>query len=231
MKLVRLKPVLRPLFPYEFEIPAGPSGTPWFRWALSNRVLSSCPVRRIPRQDPLHTIGWESLTNGWYTIIPKDKVKAESLLITEHSSHTSMCMNNVSLFCCLPIHQLVAKFSSYFIEIEWWHSFHYISATLHLTIFGIWSNNIQSVQYVICVMIVRGLWNIGLAIRYIIWIVAHLCTSRGTFLRINGKTTLSPLDATAARRWRCSSCQFLTLVLTAFIILFFFLQNSGLGHF
>ena len=32
----------------------------------------------------------------------------------------------------------------------------HISATLHLTIFGIWSNNIQSVQYVICVMIVRG---------------------------------------------------------------------------
>ena len=32
----------------------------------------------------------------------------------------------------------------------------HISATLHLTIFGIWSNIIQSVQYVICVMIVRG---------------------------------------------------------------------------
>ena len=74
----------------------------------------------------------------------------------------------------------------------------HISATLHLTIFGIWSNNIQSVQYVICVMTVRGLWYIGLAIRYTIWIFAHLCTSRGTFLRIKGKTTLSPLDATAA---------------------------------
>ena len=83
----------------------------------------------------------------------------------------------------------------------------HISTTLHLTIFGIWSNNIQSVQHVICVMIVRGLWYIGLAIRYTIWIVAHLCISRGTFLRINGKTTLSPLDATDARRWRCSSCQ------------------------
>ena len=68
----------------------------------------------------------------------------------------------------------------------------HISATLHLTFFGISSNNIKSVQYVICVLIVRGLWNIGLAIRYKIWIVAHLCTSRGTFLRINGKTTLSP---------------------------------------
>ena len=67
--------------------------------------------------------------------------------------------------------------------IFYWHwmmtvfSLH-ISATLHPTIFGIWSYNIQSAQYVICVMIVRGLWYIGLAIRYTIWIVAHLCTSR-----------------------------------------------------
>ena len=45
----------------------------WFRWAPSNTVPSSCPVRRIPRQDPLHTTGGDSLTNGWYTIIPKDK--------------------------------------------------------------------------------------------------------------------------------------------------------------
>ena len=75
-----------------------PVDVPWFRWELSNRVPSSCPVRRIPRQDPLHTTGWESLTNGWYTIIPKDKVKPESLLITEHSSHTSICINNASLF-------------------------------------------------------------------------------------------------------------------------------------
>ena len=72
-----------------------PVDVPWFRWELSNRVPSSCPVRRIPRQDPLHTTGWESLTNG-YTIIPKDKVKAESLLITEHSSHASMCINNAA---------------------------------------------------------------------------------------------------------------------------------------
>ena len=63
----------------------------------------------------------------------------------------------------------------------------HISATLHLTNFGIWSYNIQSVQYAIYVMIVRGLllWYIGLAIRYTIWIVAHLCASRATFLRIN----------------------------------------------
>ena len=44
----------------------------------------------------------------------------------------------------------------------------HISTTLHLTIFGIWGNNIQSVQYVIWVMIVWGLWYIGLAIQYTI---------------------------------------------------------------
>ena len=97
------------------------------------------------------------------------------------------------IISCLAAHQLVSKFSPYFIEIEWWQSFHYISAALHLTIFGIWSNNMQYVQYVICVMIVREVWYIGLAIRYTIWIVSHLCTLRGTFLRINGKTTLSLL--------------------------------------
>ena len=186
-----------------------PVDVPWFRWELSNRVPSSCPVRRIPRQDPVHTTGWKNLTNGWYTIIPKDKVMAESLLITEHSSHTSMCINNASLFLAYQsingwqnsVHILLKlNDDSLFITVH-------ISTTLHLIIFGIWSNNIQSVQYVICVTIVRGVWYIGLAILYTIWIVAHLCTSRGTFLRINGKTTLSPLDATAARRWRCSSCQ------------------------
>ena len=121
-----------------------PVDVPWFRWELSNRVPSSCPVRRIPRQDPLHITGWESLTNGWYTIIPKDKFKAESLLITEHSSHTSMCINNASLFLAYQ-------------SINWWqNSVHillnwmmtvfslHISTTLHLTIFGIWSNNIYS---------------------------------------------------------------------------------------
>ena len=69
----------------------------------------------------------------------------------------------------------------------------HISATLHLTIFGIWSNNIQSVQYVICVMIVRELWYIGLAIRYKIWIVAHLCTSRAPFCVLTVKRHCLPL--------------------------------------
>ena len=126
MKLVGLTPVLRLLFPIWVRNTGQPVDVPWFRWELSNRVPSSCPVRRIPRQDPLHTTGSESLTNGWYTIIPKDKVKAESLLITEHSSHTSMCINNASLFLAYQ-------------SIHWWQnsvhillilnddrSFHYI---------------------------------------------------------------------------------------------------------
>ena len=69
----------------------------------------------------------------------------------------------------------------------------HISATLYLTIFGIWCNIIQSVQYVICVMIVWGLWNIGLAIRYTIWIVAHLCTSRALFCVLTVKRNRLPL--------------------------------------
>ena len=151
-----------------------PFYVPWFRWKLSNRVPSSCPVRRIPRQDPLHTTGWESLTNGWYTIIPKDKVKAESLLITEHSSHTSMCINNAPLFLAYQ-------------SFNWWqNSVHILlklnDDSLFITyinyiasdIFGIWDNNIKSAQYVICVMIVRGLWYIGLAIRYTIMLCIYV---------------------------------------------------------
>ena len=115
MKLVMLTPVLRPLFPYEFEIPAGPSMYPG---SGGHSRTGSPPVRRIPRQDPLHTTGWESLTNGWYTIIPKDKVKAESLLITEHSSHTSMCINNASLFLAYQ-------------SINWWQNSVHISLKLN----------------------------------------------------------------------------------------------------
>ena len=69
----------------------------------------------------------------------------------------------------------------------------HISATLHLSILGTWSNNIKSAQYVICVMIVRELWYIVLAIRYTIWIVAHLCTSRGTFWVLTAKRHSIPL--------------------------------------
>ena len=99
---------------------------------------------------------------------------------------------------CIDIASLFLVFQS----INWWQSsvhiywnwmvtvfLLHISATLHLTIFCIWSNTIQSLQYVICVMIVREIWSIGLAIRYTIWIAVHLCTSRGTFLRIQGKTS------------------------------------------
>ena len=57
-KLVGLTPVLRPLFPYEFEIPASPSMYPGSGGnSRTGSPPASCPVRRIPRQDPLHTIG------------------------------------------------------------------------------------------------------------------------------------------------------------------------------
>ena len=128
------------------------AGQRWVRWIQCSIKKWS---RRIPRQDPLHTTGWESLTNGWYTIIPKDKVKAESLLITEHSSHTSMCINNASLFLAYQSTGGKIQFIFFWNWMMTVLSLH-ISATLHLTIFGIGSNNIQSVQYVICVMIVRG---------------------------------------------------------------------------
>ena len=100
MKLVRLTPVLRPLFPYEFEIPTGPSMCPG---SGGHSRTGSPPIvqfvgflgriRFTPEDEKVLP-----LVNGWYTIIPKDNVKAESLLITEHSSHTSMCINNTSLF-------------------------------------------------------------------------------------------------------------------------------------
>ena len=197
--------MLRPLFPYEFEIPAGPSMYPGSGGhSRTGSPPLSCPVRRIRRQDPLHTTGWKSLTNGWYTIIPKDKVKAESLLITEHISHTSMCMNNASLF--LAYQSINWRQNSVHILLKLNDDSLFITYISYTASDNLWYN-IQSVQYVICVMIVRGLWYIGLAIRYTIWIVVYLCTSWGTFLRINGETTLSPLDATAAHRWRCSSCQ------------------------
>ena len=68
-----------------------------------------------------------------------------------------MCINIASLFLAYQ-------------SINWWQNsvhillklndefFHYIyqlHCIWHLTIFGIWSNNIQYVQYVICVMIVQ----------------------------------------------------------------------------
>ena len=95
MKLVRLTPVLRPLFPYEFEILAGPSMYPG---SGGNSRTGSPPVVQF-----VGFLGRIRFTPQDEKVlpmddIPKDKVKAESLLITEHSSHTSMCINNASLF-------------------------------------------------------------------------------------------------------------------------------------
>ena len=51
----------------------------------------------------------------------------------------------------------------------------HISATLHLTIFGIWSNNIQSVQYVICVIRKSKDYVYG------IWVYKALCIWKGYY--------------------------------------------------
>ena len=67
-----------------------------------------------------------------------------------------MCINNASLFLT---YQSINWWQFQFIFYWNWMMtvfLLHISATLHLTIFGIWSNNLQSVQYVICVMIVRS---------------------------------------------------------------------------
>ena len=72
----------------------------------------------------------------------------------------------------------------------------HISTTLHLTIFGIWSNNIQSVQYVICVMIVRGLWYIGLTIRYTIMLCIYV-HHRAPFCVLTVKRHCLPLPRVA----------------------------------
>ena len=206
MTLVRLMPKLRPIFPYECEIPADPA----------SMYSSSGGHSRTGSPSVVQFVGFL----GRIRFTPQDEKAVRmddiqlfrkiQLIITNY--RTQFSHTDVYKFCviiaCLPIHQMVLKFSSYFIEIEWWQSFSlHISAKLHLAIFGIWGNNIQSMQYVICVMIVRVLWHIGLAIRYAIWIVAHLCTSRDTFLRINGKTTLSPVDPASALRSWCSNFQ------------------------
>ena len=89
MKLVRLTPVLRPLFPYEFEIPTGPSMYPGS--GGHSRTGSPPVVQFVGFLGRIRFTPQDEIT-------PKEKVKAESLLITEHSSHTSMCINNASLF-------------------------------------------------------------------------------------------------------------------------------------
>ena len=154
--------MLRPLFPYEFEIPAGPSMYP-----------GSGGHSRTGSPSVVQFVGFLG------------RIRLPNTVLTHR------CVEIMRHYFLLTNPSTGGKIQFIF----YWNwmmtvfSLH-ISATLHLTIFGIWSNNIQSVQYVICVMIVRGLWNIGLAIRYTIWIVAHLCTSRGAFLRIKGTAHL-----------------------------------------
>ena len=64
-------------------------------------------------------------------VLPMDDIqlfRKIQLIITNY--RTQFSHTDVYKYCViisrLPIHQLVATFSSYFIEIEWWQSFHYI---------------------------------------------------------------------------------------------------------
>ena len=148
MNLVRLTSALQPLFPYECEIPAGLSMYPV---SGGHSRTGSPPVVQF-----VGFLGRIRFTPHDEKVLPMDDIQLYrniklrlNYYYLPHTVLTSMCINNASIF--LACHQLVAKFSSHFIEI--------------------------------------------------------VCTLRGTFLRINGKTTLSPLDAAAARRWRCSNCQ------------------------
>ena len=87
----------------------------------------------------------------------------------------------------------MAKFSSYFIEIEWWQSFHYIYQ-LHC----IWQSLVfEVITYRLCntwfvLMIVRGLWYIGLAIRYTIMLRIYV-QHRAPFCVLTVKRHCLPL--------------------------------------
>ena len=127
MKLVGLTPVLRPLFPYEFEIPAGPSMYPG---SGGNSRTGSPPVVQF-----VGFLGRIRFTPQDEKVLPMDiqlfrKIKLRlNHYYTEHSSHTSMCINDASLLLAYQsinwwqnsVHIFVN-----FIEIEWWQSFHYI---------------------------------------------------------------------------------------------------------
>ena len=84
------------------------------RWTLPNRVPSSCPVRRIP--------GMTRFTRQDDKVLPMGDIqlfRRIQLIITNcrtQFAHTNVYKYSV-IISCLPIHQLVAKFSSYFIEI------------------------------------------------------------------------------------------------------------------
>ena len=96
MKLVRLTPELQTLFSYECEIPAGP----WMYSGLGGHSRTGSP----PVVQFVGIQGRIRFTPQDEKVLPMDdiqlfrKIKLRHYLITEHSSHTSMCINNASLF-------------------------------------------------------------------------------------------------------------------------------------
>ena len=126
MALVRLKAELRPLFPYECEIPTGPSM--WDSGSSGHFRTGSPPVVQFVR-----FLGRIRVTPQNEEVLLKDDIqlfRKIQLIITNYLTqftHTPMCKNSTSWYFCLPFHQPLAKFSSNFIEIIWWVSFHHIN--------------------------------------------------------------------------------------------------------
>ena len=95
----------------------------------------------------------------------------------------------------------------------------HISATLHLTMFGIWSNNIQSVQYVICVMNSAGVmiyilvWQYNTQYELLLIYVHHWAPF--CVLTVKRRASLVVLELSIIRLlqydwlsgyWRCNMC-------------------------
>ena len=157
MKLFRLTPVLRALFPYECEIPAGPS---MYSGSGGHSRTGSPPVvqfvgflgriRFTPHDE-------KDLPMDDIQLFRKIKLRLNHLQLP-NTVLTHRCVNTMRHYFLLTNPSTGGKIQFIF----YWNwmmtvfSLH-ISATLHLTILGTWSNNIKSAQYVICVMIVREL--------------------------------------------------------------------------
>ena len=156
MTLVRLMAKLRPLFPYECEIPSGPA----------SMYSGSGGHSRTEYPPVVQSVGFPGrirFTQQDEKALPMDDIQLfRKIQLTITNFRTQFSHTDVYKYCviisCLPIHQLVAKCSSYFIEIGWWQFFHYI-----YQLDCIWQSLefeviTHSVQHVIGVMIVRVLW-------------------------------------------------------------------------
>ena len=151
MTLVRLMLKLRPLFPYECEIPTGPASM-YFGSAGHTRTGSPPVVQFVG------FLGRIRFTPQDERVLPLDDMqlfrKIQLIIVNYRTqfSHTDVYKHSIIIsFFTNPSTGGKIQFIFYWNWMIVVFSLH-ISATLHLTIFGIWGDNIQSVQYVICVM-------------------------------------------------------------------------------